>query len=146
MEERTLTPIHNPHTFAKLPKDYEGLCRVFLPRPIHDDAAFQNTVEMADIFAGQRHNRDQADYFEVLCGFIEDYENATEPETKPPSTLELLNHLLETNDMTATAFGELVGVDRSTASRILRGERNLTVPHIKILCERFKLKPEAFLD
>ena len=145
MEEQALTPKHKPDTFAKLPKDYEGLCRLFLPRPIHDDVAFQNTIEMADVFAGQEHNRDQADYFEVLCGFIGDYESAHEPDAAPVSALDLLNHLLGSNDMTATAFGELVGVDRSTASRILRGERNLTVPHIKILCEHFKLKPEVFL-
>ena len=34
--------------FQELPKEYASLCRVFLPRPIHDSAEYDNTVEVTD--------------------------------------------------------------------------------------------------
>ena len=34
--------------FADLPKDYAGLCRGLLPRPIHDTAEYANVAEVAD--------------------------------------------------------------------------------------------------
>src|SRR5229473_1366395 len=37
--------------FHDLPKNYESLCRVFLPRPIHDKVDYANVVEMADAMA-----------------------------------------------------------------------------------------------
>ena len=33
--------------------------------------------------------------------------------------------------MTASEWGRLIGIDRSTASRLLRGERKLNTAHIK---------------
>ena len=32
--------------FAKLPKDYAGLCRILTPRPIHDEEEFENVAEI----------------------------------------------------------------------------------------------------
>ena len=34
--------------------------------------------------------------------------------------------------MTATGWGKLIGIDRSTASRLLRGERKLNTAHIAV--------------
>ena len=34
--------------FQDLPKDYAALCRVFLPRPIHDGVDYANVAEVAD--------------------------------------------------------------------------------------------------
>ena len=63
-------------SFKAMSKDYAGLCRVFPPRPIHDDVSYRNTVEIADAFAGfeDRMTRDQNDYFDLLCDLIEQYE------------------------------------------------------------------------
>ena len=36
--------------FADMPRDYEALCRLHLPRPIHDKTDYENTVEVADNF------------------------------------------------------------------------------------------------
>ena len=38
--------------FARLPKDYAGLCRMLLPRPIHDKVDFENLTEITDAMAG----------------------------------------------------------------------------------------------
>ena len=53
--------------FADLPRDYTGLCRVHLPRPIRDKVDFENVTEMADVMAGHKLTKDQEDYFDLLC-------------------------------------------------------------------------------
>ena len=58
--------------FARLPKDYAGLCRILTPRPIHDKAEFQNVTEITDAMAGHQFTPDQEDYFDLLCRLIED--------------------------------------------------------------------------
>ena len=62
--------------FARLPKDYAGLCRLLIPRPIHDRMELENVVEITDAMAGHKLTPDQDDYFDLLCRLIEDYEKA----------------------------------------------------------------------
>ena len=66
--------MNTKHTqsFHAMPKDYAGLCGVFLPRPIHDKVGYENTVEIADVFAGfeSEMTADQNDYFDLLCDLI----------------------------------------------------------------------------
>jgi hypothetical protein len=65
--------------FARLPKTYGGLARLHMPRPIHDDAACANATKIADALAGHELNRDQEDYYLLLCDLIEAYEKETQP-------------------------------------------------------------------
>jgi antitoxin component HigA of HigAB toxin-antitoxin module len=51
---------------------------------------------------------------------------------------------LEQNDMTASDLGKLLG-NRSLGSKILRGERELSKQHFRILTERFKVDAGLFL-
>ena len=60
--------------FARLPKDYAGLCRILTPRPIHDNVGLHNVTEITDAMAGHAFTPDQEDYFDLLCRLIEDYE------------------------------------------------------------------------
>ena len=60
--------------FARLPKDYTGLCRMLTPRPIHDKVDFENVTEITDAMAGHKLTADQEDYFDLLCRLIEDYD------------------------------------------------------------------------
>ena len=48
--------------------------------------------------------------------------------------------------MNGDALAQVLGVDRSVAYRILRGERKLTAAHIKVLAARFSLSPAVFFD
>ena len=63
--------------FARLPKDYAGLCRLLTPRRIHDQVDFENVTEITDAMAGHKLTADQEDYFDLLCRLIEDYEKGT---------------------------------------------------------------------
>jgi len=131
--------------FAGLPKDYAGLCRMLTPRPIHDKAEFENVVEITDAMAGHKLTPDQGDYFDLLCRLIEDYEKEQGLPAPKASGLDALRHLLETNDMSAADLARLLGVHRTLGAMILRGERQLTLAHVRTLAKRFRVSADLFL-
>jgi HTH-type transcriptional regulator / antitoxin HigA len=130
-------------TFKSLPKEYGALCRVFPPRPIRDQIDYQNVAEVADAMAlhDDEFTKDQEDYFELLCSLIEAYDSK---HVKWPavSGTAVLKHLLEENGLTAADLSRLLGGSRNLGAMILRGDRNLTVGHIKILSERFRISAD----
>jgi len=130
--------------FARLPKDYAGLCRILTPRPVHDKTEFQNVTEITDSMAGHRLTSDQEDYFDLLCRLIEDYEK---DRVEPPkvSALEALQHLLDERGMNAADLARLLGVHRTLGAMILRGERKLTLNHVRTLARHFGVSADAFV-
>ena len=42
--------------FEKLPRDYSGLCRVLMPRPVHDAVVYANVAEVTDAMAPREDN------------------------------------------------------------------------------------------
>jgi antitoxin component HigA of HigAB toxin-antitoxin module len=130
--------------FAGVPKDYTGLCRMLTPRPIHDKVDFENVSEITDAMAGRKLTPDQEDYFDLLCRLIEDYEK--EHVNAPKATaLDALQHLLDANDMRAADLARLLDVHRTLGGMILRGERQLTLAHIRTLAKRFNVSADLFL-
>ncbi|EIQ01597.1 putative transcription regulator containing HTH domain [Opitutaceae bacterium TAV1] len=133
-------------TFAKLPATYDGLAKLHMPRPIRDEVAYDNTVEMIDALAGHDLNAEQEDYLMILSDQVEAYEKETLPEEPKPSGLDMLKYMMEEHDMTGDDLAKVLGVDRSVAYRILKGERSLTAAHLKALSVRFGLPADTFLD
>ena len=70
----------------------------------------------------------------------------TSTDTSDLSGLDSLKHLLQENGMNASDLARLLGVHASMGSKILRGERALTVDHLKKLASRFKVRPGLFID
>jgi hypothetical protein len=64
--------------FPALPKDYAGLCRLQLPRPVHDRVEYANVAEVTDAMALSQDDftADQRDYFDLLCELLEDHDRA----------------------------------------------------------------------
>jgi HTH-type transcriptional regulator / antitoxin HigA len=92
-----------------------------------------------------RLSRDQLDYLEVLGDLTTAYENRLmKAELKGVNGLDVLKHLLEANDMSASDLGRLLG-QREFGSKILRGERSISRSHARRLGERFGLPAETFL-
>ena len=54
--------------------------------------------------------------------------------------------LLAQHDMNASDLARLLGVHPSLGSKILKGERALTIDHVRALAARFKVRPEVFID
>ena len=136
---------HSP-SFAKMPRCYAALCRSFIPRPIHDRADYENTVEVADIFAGfeDQMNADQQDYFDLLCDLIARYEEETlkPPKLKP---IDLLKHLATEQNLSGADLSRILGKSLPLGPMILRGERKITASHAVCLGKHFGLRPDLFL-
>jgi HTH-type transcriptional regulator/antitoxin HigA len=132
-------------SFDRLPTTYEGLIKLHVPRPIHDEIGYKNTVEIVDALAGQKLNSDQQDYLLLLSALIERYEADTLPKRRRVSGLSMLKYVLEENALTGDGLAKIIGVDRSVAYRILKGERGLTTTHVKALRERFGVSADAFV-
>jgi len=102
-----------------------------MPCTIHDEIEMENVAELLDLMAGQRLTKDQADRLDTLASLAADFEDhnvAILPKFAPHRFL--IAHL-ENIGMSASAWRELIGIDRSTASRLLRGERGLNANHIR---------------
>ncbi len=132
--------------FARLPKDYASLSRMLTPRPIHDKVDFENVTEITDAMAGHKLTPDQADYFDLLCRLIEDYENEQGLPAPKVGGLDVLRHLLEAHDMSAADMARLLGVHRTLGAMILRGERQLTLAHVRTLAKHFSVSSDLFLS
>ena len=131
--------------FARLPKDYAELCQLLTPRPIHDKVDYANVTEITDAMAGHKLTADQEDYFDLLCRLIEDYEKEQGLPAPKVSGLEALQHLLEAHDMSAADLARLLDVHRTLGGMILRGERQLTLAHVRTLAKRFSVSADLFL-
>ena len=130
--------------FARLPKDYAGLCRMLMPRPIHDNVELHNVTEITDAMAGHEFTPDQEDYFDLLCRLVEDYEKDRVPAPQV-TALEALQHLLDARGMNAADLSRLLGVHRTLGAMILRGERKLTLKHVQVLARHFGVSADVFV-
>jgi HTH-type transcriptional regulator/antitoxin HigA len=95
--------------------------------------------------AGHDLTADQEDYFDLLCRLIEDYEKEQGLPAPKVSGLDALRHLLEASGMSAADLARLLDVHRTLGAMILRGERQLTLAHVRALAKRFKVSADLFL-
>jgi HTH-type transcriptional regulator/antitoxin HigA len=132
--------------FQDLPKDYTSLCRVFLPRPIHDAVDYANVVEVTDAMAlwHDDFTRDQADYFDLLCSLIEEYD-AKNVKWPKVTGVGVLKHLLGEQGLLAADLSRLLGGSRNLGAMILRGERKLTLNHVRTLARHFGVSADVFV-
>src|ERR1035437_3542932 len=108
--------------FQDMPEEYTALCRVFLPRPIHDAVDYANVAEVSDAMAlwHDDFTRDQADYFDLLCSLIEEYDSKNVKWPKVTG-VEVLKHLLGEQGLAAADLWRLLGGSRSLGGVMLGG-------------------------
>ena len=130
---------------TRLPRRFEELLRLMPPRAITDDVHYDNATEMIDrLMASGKLTEGQALYMETLVQLVQAYE-AAHHAIDAPSGLAALKHLMDENGMNASDLARLLGVHASMGSKIVKGERSLTVDHLKKLSERFKVRVEVFM-
>jgi HTH-type transcriptional regulator/antitoxin HigA len=133
-------------TTGDLPSRFTDLVARMPPHVIRDEADYDNVIEFMDrLLARPKLSKGQTDFFEtwtVLIGAYEDEHHAI--DISDISGLDSLKYLLEQNNMNASDLGNLLG-NRSLGSKILRGERELSKTHLKVLAERFKVDAGLFL-
>jgi antitoxin component HigA of HigAB toxin-antitoxin module len=104
--EGRIMKIHQAVEFRKLPKTFDGLCRLFPLRPVHDEVDLENATEMVDALAGHRLTKDQGDYLEALSNLVGAYEDAHyRVDLSHVTPLAALRYLVEQNGMTASSLG-----------------------------------------
>ena len=130
-----------------LPATYDALVASFTPRPIHDNVAHGNTLEVIDAMAGRELNEEQEEYLDLLSTLVEAYEDdlLKDELASLPRGLPVVKYLCKENGISGVELGQIIGVSRSQASLLLHGERNLTVAHIQRLAERFKVSSGLFV-
>ena len=135
--------------FDAMPTDYGTLCRtVLLPRPIHDESAYEEAYAAIEPLIGRegRMSRDQEDWFDLISNLICDYQDERDqplPKSKP---LDSLRHLVEdAHGWTGADLARFLGLHPTMGPKILRGERKLTVEHIRKLAKKFQVSVEVLV-
>ena len=145
---KTLTHQQTRHfaSHADIPKTYRELCQAYLPRPIHDDAQDEEATAMMNALVGfPRFNTEQQDYLDVLTEFVDEYDQGKKIRWRKISGLESLKYLLEENGMSAADLSRILGTSRNLGAMILRGERRLTLGHVRTLAKHFSVSADLFL-
>jgi antitoxin component HigA of HigAB toxin-antitoxin module len=145
---KTLTQPQTRHfaSHADIPKTYRELCQAYLPRPIHDDAQDGEAAAMMNALAVfTRLNAEQRDYLDVLTEFVDKYDKGKKIRWPKVSGLDALKYLLEENGMNAADLSRILGTSRNLGAMILRGERQLTLAHVRTLAKRFCVSADLFL-
>lgn len=132
----------------KLPARFEDLVALMAPQALMDDLHYQNTVLMIDrLMAAGKLTKGQELYMETLVQLVAAYEQRHHSiDTADIRGMEVLQHLLDENDMNGSDLGRLLGLHPSMGSKILKGDRSLTVEHLQKLADRFKVQPGLFID
>jgi HTH-type transcriptional regulator/antitoxin HigA len=129
------------------PTTFEALIGQLMPTAIHDKAAHGNAMQMIRRLAViPALNEDQARYLDTLCVLVAAYEKdhrtVGKAKLKP---LEVLREFVAEHRMKVRELGTLLGVSESAASMILKGDRALTLDHVRKLAERFKVSTALFV-
>lgn len=130
----------------KFPARFEALAQLLQPQAIVADAQYRATVDMIDrLMAISSLTKGQALYLETMVQLVQAYEAKLFP-VQMVRGVDALKHLIEENKMTAADLSRLLGVHASMGSKILKGERSLTVDHIIKLSGHFGVRPDLFID
>ena len=129
---------------AAVPKTYRALCDLWLPRPIRNAAAAAEAGALIDALAVFPNlNEEQLDYLDAVSHFVTEHDG--EIVWPAFSGLELLKSLVDDHCLSGADLSRILGGSRLLGPMILRGERNITADHARILGAHFKLSPGAFL-
>ena len=131
-----------------LPRRFEELVCMMPPQAIQDEVQYANTLETIDrLMAIAKATKGQAVYLETLVQLVQAYEAEHHAiETADISGMDSLKHLLNENGMNGSDLARVLEVHVSLGSKILTGERSLSVDHIRKLAVHFTVSPSLFLD
>ncbi len=130
---------------ADSPATFAALARQVPARAISSAAECERMIGMIDrLMAQPRLTGDQRIYLETLVQLVSAYEARVVPMERVGG-LEVLKHLMEAHEWTAADLARSLGVHPSMGSKILLGERSLTLDHVRTLALKFGVGPEVFV-
>lgn len=132
--------------YADVPKTYRELCQLYLPRPIHDTDEDETATQMMNALAVfPMLNSEQRDYLDAITEFVDAYDKAKPVRWPKIKGLDVLKHLVAENGMRGADLSRILGGSRNLGAMILRGDRNLTLAHVRKLAVHFKVSAELFI-
>jgi len=148
MEGIEEVPVAKKTIRNKLPTRFDDLAAALPPQAILNETQYERTVEMIDrLMAHGKLTKGQSHYLETLVQLVEAYEASHHAiDTSNISGIDSLKHLLDENGMNASDLARLLGVHVSMGSKLLNGDRSLTLDHLRKLSARFKVAPSLFID
>ena len=98
-----------------------------------------------ELMALSRHKKDEriTSLLELVAKNIEEYESRRYP-MKVATPVDMLKFLMEQHSLEQSDLPEIGS--QSLVSKILNGERKLTVEHITKLSKRFHVSPSVFFE
>jgi antitoxin component HigA of HigAB toxin-antitoxin module len=130
---------------AEVPRTYRDLCQLYLPRPIRNETEDAEATEIMQALAVfPRLNREQQDYLDVLVEFIDAYDRSKRVEWPKVKGRDVLKQLLDEHGQSAADLSRILGASRNLGAMILRGERQLTLAHVRVLADHFKVSTDLF--
>ena len=146
MEKKTMSTT-TKHNRKSAPTTFDALIGEWMPAAIHDKAAYGSAMEMVRrLGVVPALNDDQTRYLDTLCVLVAAYEKnhrtVGKAKLKP---LEVLHEFVAEHRMKVRELGALLGVSESAASMILKGDRALTLDHVRKLAEKFKVSTALFV-
>jgi antitoxin component HigA of HigAB toxin-antitoxin module len=134
------------HRSKAIPVAYTELIALFPLRPLSDEVDYDNALEIAEALVGSVSlSKDQADYLDILTDIIQKYEARRHAVGGRGAPVQALRHMLRERGMRGSDLGRLLG-NRPLGGAILRGERQLSKTHIRILAKYFKVSTDLFFN
>ena len=114
------------------------------PRKIEDKSDYANVMEVIDAMAGLSFSRDQEDYLDLLSDLAARYEDKSVDMPKVP-VIEVLKELMEESGLSQTRLAEVLRIDNTLITKILKGEREISVDLARTLARQFNIDASLFL-
>jgi len=126
---------------------YDSLLLKYKPRPIRNDREHRRVLKHVEELIG-RHGptppRAEGELIAVLSTLIESYEVESVPRRKP-TPAEMLEHLIESKEVTRAEVARATGIPRSTITNVLSGRRQISKENVTRLATYFHVDPSVFL-
>jgi HTH-type transcriptional regulator / antitoxin HigA len=127
--------------------DYLDLVRDFPLRKLRNDREHAQALKILTQLLGRPHGNlsyGQRSYAEGLALFVKEYEDRVYPFPRKKQTpLQILRSLMRDHQMNTQALGKIMG-NRTAASLVLNGKRELSKSHIRRLATWFRVDPGIF--
>jgi HTH-type transcriptional regulator/antitoxin HigA len=126
-------------------KKYMDCIKQFPLKPIRSEKENELAAQICDELLDKFDllTNAERDYLEVLSGLIEHFESQWQEETFVEPR-ELLEFLMDQNGLSQTDLIPELG-SSSRISEFLAGKRDLSLPQIIKLADKFNLSPTAFI-
>jgi HTH-type transcriptional regulator / antitoxin HigA len=127
------------------PDSYMKLVRRFVLKPLKNDDQHTRAVKVIAELMGRDLDAGAGDYLDTLILLVNKYEDERHtPDGTKLTPVRALRAIMNANELTQADIGKVIGSE-SAVSMFLKGERELSKSHIRLLADRFKVTADLFL-